>query len=133
MKLNSEIHKTIQEKTNGYNWINNQKLRNLNVATLHISPLTNTNSFYRNINVQIIFDNNNIDSELYDYQFYNTTLRDGDITATTFMEAYISTKNRSSNGTIDHFPALEFRGRPTILVESSNLAYTITLSVPNSE
>ena len=52
--------KTTQEKTNGYNWINNQKLRNLNVATLHISPITNTNSYYRNIHVQIIFDESDL-------------------------------------------------------------------------
>ena len=63
----SSLHfKTIQEKTNGYNWINNQKLRNLNVATLHISPLTNTNSYYRNIHVQIIFDETELNYDVPD-------------------------------------------------------------------
>ena len=63
----SPLHfKTSQEKTNKYNWINNQKLRNLNVATLHISPIANTNSYYRNINVKIFFDETELNYRIPD-------------------------------------------------------------------
>ena len=47
---------TMQEKTFEYNWINKQKLRNLNLSTLQISPLAKSNSYYKNIIVKIIFD-----------------------------------------------------------------------------
>ena len=85
--------KTIQEKTNGYNWINNQKLRNLNVATLQISPLTNTNSYYRNINVQIIFDKTELDYKIPDkneVEFLENRIINWDI-----AESWINIKKRN--------------------------------------
>ncbi len=48
--------KSIQRADKGYKWINQQRLKNLETATLHVSPMAGLNSYYKNINIQIDFD-----------------------------------------------------------------------------
>ena len=48
--------KSLQRADKGYKWINQQRLKNLETATLHVSPISGLNSYYKNINIQIDFD-----------------------------------------------------------------------------
>ena len=48
--------KSHQKKTSDFEWINKQKLCNLEVATLHISPLANSNEYFKTIKVSLDFE-----------------------------------------------------------------------------
>ena len=48
--------KSHQKKISDFEWINKQKLCNLEVATLHISPLANSNEYFKTIKVSLDFE-----------------------------------------------------------------------------
>ncbi len=48
---------SMQHAEKGFKWINQQKLKNLETATLMISPISSSNNYYKNINIQFDFDN----------------------------------------------------------------------------
>ena len=50
--------KSVQPNDEGFKWINQQRLKNLETATLLVSPMSSSsNKYYKNINIQFNFDN----------------------------------------------------------------------------
>ncbi len=49
--------KSVQSNDAGFKWINQQRLKNLETATLLVSPMSSSsNKYYKNINIQFNFD-----------------------------------------------------------------------------
>ena len=54
------LFETRIENKLGFNWINQQRLKNLSTATLAVSPLADQHHYYKNIRIIIEFDEVNL-------------------------------------------------------------------------
>ena len=56
-----------QKPSKEFEWINNQELQNLNVATLRVSPISSTGIYYQNIKIIIDFNETNLNYKTPNY------------------------------------------------------------------